>query len=142
MAQREPRRRHPGGAPKADKNDKGNMHWRVPATMIGVFIAGVLFAVGHHLYYQHYNNQVVKGENQQQWINRIGTGFAFLVKTCFAIATGTAYVQQFWLTLRSKATRVDRIDAMFTVLQDPTSFWNIKLWLGNPFLTVLAVVTW
>ncbi|KAJ9611276.1 hypothetical protein H2200_004459 [Cladophialophora chaetospira] len=142
MAPRETQRHHTGEQSKKDEDDKKNMHWRVPAIVVGTFIAGVLFAVGHHLCYHHYDNQVVQSETKQKWINRIGTGFAFLVKMCFAIATGAAYVQQFWLTLRSREIRVERIDAMFTVLQDPTSFWDLKLWLGNPLLTILAVVTW
>jgi hypothetical protein len=111
----------------AHSTDERNIHWRVPAIMIGALIAGTAFALGHHFFNLHFNNHVVHGEDQQKWVSRFGTASAFLVKMCLAIATSAAYAQQFWLTLRSKFFRVERVDAMFAVLKDPTVFWDLRL---------------
>jgi Kelch motif len=119
-----------------------NIHWRAPAIMVGSLMAGVCFAIGHHLLYQQFDHQPVASFTQQNWIIRVGTAFAFLVKMSLAIATSAAYVQQFWATLSRKSVRISRVDALFTALKDITVFADVGLWLGNPVLTILAIVTW
>lgn len=47
-----------------------HIHWLSPTLMIGTFLAGVLLAVGHHLYYQSLRGQRVGNSQRQQWALR------------------------------------------------------------------------
>jgi hypothetical protein len=110
--------------------------------MIAGLLAGIAFAIGHHFFYRRFEGQAVKSESQQRWITRGGTAFAFLVKMSLAIATSTAYIQQAWKKLGERAMRVERVDAMFIGLRDLSAFVDLRLWLGNPALLALALITW
>ena len=118
------------------------IHWRAPAIMVAGLLAGIAFALGHHFFYRRFEGQAVKSESQQRWITRGGTAFAFLVKMSLAIATSTEYIQQVWKRLGERAVRVEGVDAMFVGLRDLSAFVNLKLWLGNPMLLALALITW
>ncbi|EON69666.1 hypothetical protein W97_08918 [Coniosporium apollinis CBS 100218] len=110
--------------------------------MCGSLIAGIALAIGHHFFYLRFDGMRVDGAMSQQWTNRYGTAFAFLVKMFLAIATGAAYVQQQWSTLQSRPIRIDRVDSMFGILGDATLFLSTRLWLKAPLLTLPALVTW
>lgn len=43
------------------------IYWSSPALMTGAFVVGVLFAVGHHLFYQSLDGQEVGDSDRQQW---------------------------------------------------------------------------
>jgi hypothetical protein len=73
---------------------------------------------------------------------RIGTGFAFLIKSCLVSAVGLAAVQVTWATLRRKSVRLSGIDSMFAVRGSPLAFLTLDLWLYAKTLTVLAIVSW
>jgi len=51
-------------------------------------------------------------------------------------------VQLFWLSLRNKAYALERVDKLYSVLGNVTVFWDLGLWLRNPILAALAIVTW
>jgi hypothetical protein len=118
------------------------IHWRVPAVMLGSLLTGIAGAVSHHFFYSHYDNRPVRDGTEQKCLSNGGTAFAFLVKMFLAIATSSAYVQQFWLSLKEKPYRLDRVDRLYSVLKDVTVFCDLGLWLRSPVLTTLAVVTW
>jgi hypothetical protein len=106
-------------------------------------ILGVLAAVGHHLWYSHWNGKDVETASwSQTWIKNFGNAFAFLVKMFLAIITSTAFIQQFWITVKSKPVTLGQVDSMFTVLQSALQFLSLKLWIENPLLAFLAIVTW
>ena len=109
--------------------------------MIAASLSGIAFAIGHHLFYARYNGTLVQGSMGQKWVNRIGTAFAFLVKTFLAIAVGSAYVQRQWLSLGSQSYRISEVDSLFGILSDATLFLS-RVWLSNTLLATLAVVTW
>ncbi|KAL3494392.1 hypothetical protein BJX62DRAFT_247638 [Aspergillus germanicus] len=116
--------------------------WQCPTMMIGFAICGALLALGHHLYYNSLDNTVVTSTNQQTWAIRIGTGFAFLVKTSLISAVGVAAVQEIWAVLRKKFMKLRGIDAMFAVLTSPLAFLVLDLWVYAKVLTVMAIVSW
>ncbi|KAJ5353700.1 hypothetical protein N7541_006264 [Penicillium brevicompactum] len=116
--------------------------WRSPTLMVGLFLGGLALSVGHHLYYKSHDNTLVKSAEQQTWTIRIGTGFAFLVKTLLVAAIGIAAVQQMWATLRKKSVNIRGIDAMFSILSDPLAFFVPDMWICAKTLTVLAIVSW
>lgn len=118
------------------------IHWKAPALIFLGLILGTAFAFGHHYYYRHFHGQIVGKKWQQQWILRGGSAFGFAVKTSLAVAAGTAYTQQFWLSMRERAAPIRKVDSMFTVLSSATQFLDIKLWLGRPVLAIPAIITW
>lgn len=128
---------------RAFKNQKRTWKdcWRTSTIMTAALLTGILFALGHHLFYARYDGAIVQGSMGQKWINRIGTAFAFLVKTFLGIAAGSAYVQRQWLYLGSRSHRIGNVDAMFGILGDATLFMD-RVWLGNILLATLAAVTW
>ncbi len=122
--------------------DNKRIHWKVPFLMVSGLILGILFALIHHLFYFYWNKKAVRSISHQQWVTRGGTAFAFAVKTAFAVTTGTAYVQVLWLRLRSRGSRIGRIDSMFSILGNAWQFHDFSLWLGAPALAVPAIITW
>jgi hypothetical protein len=111
--------------------------------MSAALFLGVLAAVGHHLWNNHWDGQVVeRAALSQTWIKNFGTAFAFLFKMLLAIVTSTTFVQQFWITLKAKPVAIGQVDSMFTVLQSALQFSNIRIWLNNPVLALLAIITW
>ena len=124
-----------------ESRESSQRHWRVPTIMIGALLSGILFAIGHHLFYARYDGALVQGSMGQKWVNRIGTAFAFLVKMFLAIAAGSAYVQRQWLSLGSRGYRIGQVDSLFGILGDATLFVD-RVWVSNILLAVLAGVTW
>lgn len=135
-----------GTSAPTPKNDQSTaawgVGWRSPILMIGLYLCGLASSAGHHLYYRSLNNTLVKSAEQQTWAIRIGTGFAFVVKTLLVAAIGIAAVQQIWATLRKKSVNLRGIDAMFSVLSDPLAFFVYDMWICAKTLTVLAIVSW
>lgn len=64
------------------------IYWYLPSMMIAVFFAGVLGAVGHHVFY---NSLHGKQSKYQLSMIRIGTAFAFFVKANLVGAVVLAY---------------------------------------------------
>lgn len=110
--------------------------------MVGSLVLGIGLALGHHFYYMNWNDRVVQNSDEQQWVARIGTGFAFLVKMFLAIATCTAYVQQLWLDMTGRPVTIENADSLFAVLTNANEFWDLRCWIYRPFLVLLALVTW
>ncbi|KAJ1706192.1 hypothetical protein NYO67_11637 [Aspergillus flavus] len=116
--------------------------WRCPALMVGLVISGVMLSVGHHYYYKSFDGGRVASREEQTWAIRIGTGFAFLIKSCLVSAVGLAAVQETWATLRRKSVRLSGIDSMFAIRDSPLAFLTLDLWIYAKTLTVLGIVSW
>ncbi|PKX88316.1 uncharacterized protein P174DRAFT_465245 [Aspergillus novofumigatus IBT 16806] len=101
--------------------------WRHPALMVGLVISGAMLSMGHHFYYRSLDGGRVASREEQTWAIRIGTGFAFLIKSCLASA-------ETWATLRRKS-HVCRRDS-------PLALLTLDLWVYAKTLTVLAIVSW
>ncbi|EPE08740.1 hypothetical protein F503_04327 [Ophiostoma piceae UAMH 11346] len=139
------------------------IHWRYPALTLLLFVAGILLAVGHDIYYGKLDGQradlggsttnttnpsnifaslVGDSVSQQIWANRIGTGLAFLCKTALSIVVGLVGAQQIWYTLRQKDASIYRIDGMFQLIENPLALLNWGLLWHAKLLSVLALVSW
>lgn len=79
-----------------------HLHWLMPSLMVGSLLAGISFAIGHHIFYSKLKDQTVRGDgykiigtqlSDQQFNTAVGTAFAFLVRTCLVLATTAAYAQ-------------------------------------------------
>src|ERR1019366_9136473 len=101
--------------PGKDTNSRGRhgTPQRTVIVMSAGLLLGVLAAVGHHLWYNHWNHKAVETASwSQTWIKNFGTAFAFLVKMFLAIVTSTAFVQQFWITVKAKPVAIGEVDSM------------------------------
>ena len=116
-------------------------YWRAPTVMCTALLSGVIFAIGHHFFYTAYNHEEVARTIGQEWINFLGTAFAFLVQTCLVVAAGSAYVQRQWHVLRMRPFRINQVDAMFSILEDATLF-TAGFWHQQIILALLAIITW
>ncbi|KAF2490821.1 hypothetical protein BU16DRAFT_585187 [Lophium mytilinum] len=123
-------------------NLRNRRHWGTPTLMVGSFCAGIVFAVGHHVYYKSLDNTVVGSAARQQWPIRFGTAFAFFVKTCLTTATGTAYVQWAWRRCRQKAVTIDAINRAFAVDKNIFLFLNLNFLSEFPIAVVVAILLW
>lgn len=132
------------GSGKATKSQgRHDASHRTVIIMSAGLLLGGLAAVGHHLWYNHWNHKVVETASwSQTWIKNFGTAFAFLVKMFLAIVTSTAFVQQFWTTVKAKPVALGQVDSMFTVLQSALQFLSLQIWMNNPILAFLAIITW
>ncbi|KAE8166070.1 hypothetical protein BDV40DRAFT_308068 [Aspergillus tamarii] len=110
--------------------------------MVGLVISGAMLSVGHHYYYKSFDGGRVASREEQTWAIRIGTGFAFLIKSCLVSAVGLAAVQETWATLRRKSIRLSGIDSMFAIRDSPLAFLTLDLWIYAKTLTVLAIASW
>ncbi|KAL4805375.1 hypothetical protein BDV18DRAFT_161031 [Aspergillus unguis] len=121
---------------------KWGIGWKCPAMMVGPVVCGALLAVGHHLYYDSLNDTRVHSINQQIWAIRIGTGFAFLIRSFLVAAVGVAATQELWATLRKKSIRLYGIDSMFAVMGSPLALLSWDVWVYAKTLTLLAILAW
>ena len=121
---------------------KWGIGWQCPAMMVGPVICGALLAVGHHLYYDSLDDTPVHSINQQTWAIRIGTGFAFLIRSFLVAAVGVAATQELWATLRKKSIRLYGIDSMFAVMGSPLALLTWDVWVYAKTLTLLAILAW
>lgn len=123
-----------------------------PATMfIGVFF-GVVFALGHHFFYNSLNNKNTPNADYDilgttyhvsgQQINvSAGTVFAFFSKFCLGFALSNAFEQVAWKAVKGK-TRIGTIDDLFNVLNNGFQCFNFTLWRRFPLAMVLGLIFW
>jgi len=116
--------------------------FQTPATVVGLIIGAIGFALGHHFYYQSLKDTVVQSEDQQSWAIRLGTGAAVFTKTALVALIGIAAVQRIWATLRRKAMTLRGIDGMWGIMGDPTWIFNSELLGHAKILMLFAVVSW
>ena len=99
-------------------NSPPHVHWYGPTCMLGALLAGILLALGHHIYYATLDeNEVPAGDHdlrlfsvsRQQATAAVGTAFAFAVRSALVLAISSAYVQLFWLRLVAKSKKASGI---------------------------------
>ncbi|ATY67313.1 hypothetical protein A9K55_000361 [Cordyceps militaris] len=140
----------PPGPYKPVKLVQWGIYWLTIVQMVSFFAAGVAFSVGHHLFYNSLNGtEVTATKNgtsrwdlqRQEWKIRVGTGFAFIAKTCLASAIVVAYKQRVWTSCRQRAYSIAGLDALFSAPTDLLAFVNSEL-LCCKLATVLAALVW
>ncbi|KAF5005917.1 hypothetical protein FDECE_7675 [Fusarium decemcellulare] len=115
------------------------IHWFQPALMVCLWLLGIIFLVSHHSYYAGLDGVVAK---DQDWVIRVGTGLAFLVKTCFASSLIIAIKQFVWTRVRDTPTSIKCIDVLFAITSDPLSIFVTEIWAKVPAASVLAILPW
>jgi hypothetical protein len=111
--------------------------------MVALLVSAIAAALGQHFYYSYLNGRLVNEVAiDQSWAIRLGTALAFFVKACLVSAVGAAFSQAFWFSVRRNAIRIDGLDAMFGVLQNPLNFFNSDLLFKATRLVIFAAICW
>ncbi|KAK4494737.1 hypothetical protein PRZ48_014093 [Zasmidium cellare] len=133
------------------------IHWRSPVLMVGALICGILFSVGHHLFYLSFDREPAPTRldekvrflgttiNAQQRNTAIGTAFAFLVRACLVFAVSTGYLQAMIWSLSNSEHRsipIGNMNVIGSVLGNLISLVNLKIWWRRPILFVIALAAW
>ncbi|CAM1510946.1 Fc.00g084590.m01.CDS01 [Cosmosporella sp. VM-42] len=114
-----------------------------PLEMCILLVIGLLGALGHFLFYRSLDGKPVSATPvSQEWTIRIGTGLAFLAKTCWTVAVIIAHAQQVWMTMDRKQVNLKTADAIFTAVTDFTKFRHGTMFKTARVATALAVVAW
>jgi hypothetical protein len=125
---------------RAGEIARWHIHWTTPALISSMFVAGVVAAVGHHLYYAHLNGQ--PAHDQLKKI-RYGTALAFFVKSTLVGTSIMCNRQRIWRTFRRKAMTIEGIDGLFSAPEDPTQFFiNGEMWKNGKLATFMALCCW
>jgi hypothetical protein len=117
-------------------------HWTTGALLAGSFMLGIIVIAIHDQIYAQYADNYVDSLSQQEWLGRVGTALAFLVRTLFSIAAGTACIQRLWWTLRNKAISIKTIDSSLSIVQNPFDLINYRLFSEVPLIVLLAAISW
>jgi hypothetical protein len=129
------------------------IYWVAPATIIITLILGVLFSLGHHLFYNSLNGtQTPNNEydfyitkvSPQQLNTSVGTAFAFLVNFALVAAISTGYVQLFWRSMiyRGQGATLDALDCAFSALGNIFAIFKVKVWYRHPLLFLVVCCCW
>lgn len=128
------------------------VHWLAPTTIALSLVLGILFAVGHHLFYNSLDGTIAPNAEfdvfgskvSRQQINiAAGTAFAFVVKVMLVTALAVAYIQLLWRALlSSKHITLGRIDVLFSGLSNVFSLAKATAWWRHPLLFILAILAW
>lgn len=119
--------------------------------MLGALLAGVLFAVGHHLFYQGLDGTVASDVSifgsdlsRQQASIAIGTALAFLVKACLVYAVTVAYIQIFWKGAKAPnaAPTLSTLDDLACAIDNLLVLFKIRVWATYYVLLLVATVAW
>jgi len=129
------------------------VHWLAPASMFGALILGVLFAVGHHIFYSSLSGTSASGDGYRVLGDNItlqqaniagGTAFAFLVKAMLVYAAAVAFVQLFWkVAISNRATTtLGKLDSLAHAPDNLLVLQNLGLWWRHGLLLLMATSTW
>lgn len=110
-----------------------------PWNMCLLVLVGTLFAVGHHLFYLHFNGR--EAVNQSLML-RYGTIIAFCAKASLGTAATIAFHQRAWKVVRNKTARVETIDSVFTANSDILSLFTWGSIRKAKIGTLLALYCW
>lgn len=81
--------------------------------VFGTFLAGVVLAIGHDRFHSHLSGQRIDGFIlAQNWVSRVSTAFAFLVKMCLTATAATSYFQRLWRNLKTPSFEVKKVDTL------------------------------
>ena len=130
-----------------------HIYWTAPTLIISSLVAGILFALGHHLFYANLDGksaptaledyQVLGTRVSIQQVNiALGTAFAFLVRACLMLSISIAYFQVLIWSVAKNGTKLVHLDVMTSALQDFVSLARLGTWWRRPWLWLLAFVGW
>lgn len=102
-------------------------------------LAGIAFAVGHHLFYW---SLIGKEATHQSLMLRYGTILAFCAKACLGASVILARRQRVWMVVRHRVARLGTIDSIFTAAEDVTALFDWRAIKKAKVATCLAIYAW
>lgn len=127
----------PGPAPK--RPNWLLRYWLPHYSMYFLLVTGVLFAVGHHLFYRSLDG---KDATNQILLLRYGALLSFLSKASLAAAAVTAFRQRVWMTVRRKVLSLAAVDSLFAATEDLPALFNLELFRQAKIAMLLAIYVW
>lgn len=126
---------------------RSDVHWKAPVTIVVTFILGLLFAIGHHVFYHDLDGKLVDSNDRlfgQQINISIGTAFAFLFRACLSVSIGATYWQVFWRQMlrKGKSLPVAQLDSLAGLLGSIFEFLEVGALLRYQGLALLAALSW
>ena len=131
------------------------IYWQSPTVIFSTLIAGILFAIEHHIFDSSLAGKEAPSGNynfdgfdysKQQANVQAGTAFAFLVQACLAASVVTSYAQLFWRTTISpgarRSTTLDRLDIAHGVTSNVFFLFRPSVWNRRPGAFALALMAW
>ena len=136
-----------------DMTTQMQIHWKAPTTIALALAAGILLAIGHHLFYNILDGQPASSDgcnilgsqvSTQQLNIAGGTALSYLVNACLLAALATAYVQLFWRAMLhpSREVVLERLDTVFSALTTIHHILKVWVWWRYPLLFLLALLAW
>lgn len=117
----------------------GVWQWHPSFSMYLCFVFGILFAVGHHIYYLLLDG---KPALDQTWMLRYGSFLAYAAKAGLSAAVISAYKQRMWVTVRNRFLSVSTLDAMFAAGEDMMAMANVGFLRDAKGAYLLASFAW
>lgn len=103
------------------------------------FIAGMLCAVGHHLFYASLDGAPTEKQTQAL---RYGTFLAYAAKAGFSAAVISAFKQRAWVTVRSRFMTISALDSMFSATESMLAMLNWDFMKDAKGAFALALFAW
>lgn len=110
--------------------------------MVILWVGALATALGQHFFYISIDGSEIHSGLSQAWVVRLGVAFGFIFKTLLVGAVSVIYAQALWFWVQRRAIRVESLDAIFGVLNNPTLFFNRELIQKTPFLFSVALISW
>ena len=115
--------------------------WQPSFMMVALIVIGTAVACAHHIAYRYLDGKYVSIFSQF-WARNLANAAAFLVKSCFTMATGLAFQEVLWQSLRRRLTKIGSIDKLFTVQTNPLNFLTADGFRTAPIALLLAAIAW
>ncbi|ORY70898.1 uncharacterized protein BCR38DRAFT_491532 [Pseudomassariella vexata] len=110
----------------------GLVHWFGSAEMLGWLVAGLLFAVGHHLFYSNLAGHEAPTGSYALGALSYSKQEAFFSNTSLELAMGIAYFQLFWQpAVDGWPTNLDDLDITYSVLDNMLQLFRFKIWWND-----------
>lgn len=129
------------------------LYWVIPAPLVGSLVAGILFAVGHLVFYSSLKGSAPPVVDHSVANLRIsgqvidlaaGNTLALLVRFCLSLAISSSYTQLVWYAIKRSThsrTVVD-IDRITITLSNLLIMFDVTAWFRWPFLLPAALSSW
>lgn len=114
-------------------------NWHPSFNMYICFLGGILFAVGHHIFYALLDGKTA--DNQSEML-RYGTILAYVAKAGFSTAVILAFEQRVWVTVRSRFMSIGALDSMFAAAEGMVSMLDFEFLRHAKAAYALALFAW
>lgn len=129
-------------SPAQKKYVRWGVTWKTPLLIVLWTLAGVGWAIGHHLYYRSLDGTKAGSSSQQHWAVNFGTALAFLVVASLRAACDIVYQQYIWTVFKRKSLSLDALDKLFSVTADPTAFVSWEFITHAKIAFLVALMCW